>query len=268
MRTPEEIRAEIDATRRELGTDVDLLAEKVSPTRAVERRMGRAKSAMASMREKVMGSPNSSSHSSSSGVGSKISSAGESISGAASSAAGSVSGAASSAAGTISQSASSVADSARSAGQGIADTAAATPGTVRQQTQGNPLAAGVIAFGLGWLVSSLMPATEKEAQLASQVKDKAQGPVKEHLQQVAQEMKGNLQEPVQQAVSSVKQTAQAAATNVQEHGKAATVDITDKARDAAGTVRDEGQDAMAGVKSTATSSGSGSDYSGDQRDYA
>ena len=36
----EQLRREIDETRRELGTDVDALTEKVSPSRVVGRRVG------------------------------------------------------------------------------------------------------------------------------------------------------------------------------------------------------------------------------------
>ena len=43
----------------------------------------------------------------------------------------------------------------------------------RRQTQGNPLAAGLIAFGVGWLVSSLLPDSQKERELAHQLKDRA-----------------------------------------------------------------------------------------------
>ena len=44
---------------------------------------------------------------------------------------------------------------------------------IRQKSEGNPLAAGLIAFGVGWLASSLIPATRREQQVASQVKEKA-----------------------------------------------------------------------------------------------
>ena len=37
------------------------------------------------------------------------------------------------------------------------------PTAVKQKAQGNPLAAGVIAFGIGMLVSSLIPSTREGA---------------------------------------------------------------------------------------------------------
>ena len=42
---------------------------------------------------------------------------------------------------------------------------------MKRKTQGNPLAAGVIAFGLGMLVSSLIPSAEKERDAVSRLQD-------------------------------------------------------------------------------------------------
>ena len=93
-----------------------------------------------------------------------------------------------------------------------------------RQTQGNPLAAGLIAFGVGWLVSSLLPASEKEKQLAQQ----AETAVKENkdallepAKQAAQEIGDQLKPAAQQAVESVKATAQDAATTVKDEGQSA-----------------------------------------------
>ena len=51
----EQLRREIEETRRELGTDVDALTEKVSPKRVVGRRVDKAKDAVGGLKEKVMG---------------------------------------------------------------------------------------------------------------------------------------------------------------------------------------------------------------------
>jgi uncharacterized protein YjbJ (UPF0337 family) len=100
---------------------------------------------------------------------------------------------------------------------------------VKQQTQGNPLAAGVIAFGAGWLISSLLPASEKEKQATMQAKDK----VSEHsdtltapLKEAAQGAKENLEPHAKQAAESVKSTATDAADNVKGEAKSAKDDLT------------------------------------------
>ena len=119
--------------------------------------------------------------------------------------------------------------SASSTGHDIADGAKHAPQAVRQQTQGNPLAAGVIAFGAGWLVSSLLPASEKEKQATMEAKDK----VSEHsdaltapLKESAQNAKENLQPHAQQAADSMKSTATDAASNVKGEAQNAKQDLS------------------------------------------
>ena len=53
--SPEELRREIEQTRRELSYDVDTLSDKVSPSRVVERRVDRTKASLAGVKDKVMG---------------------------------------------------------------------------------------------------------------------------------------------------------------------------------------------------------------------
>ena len=105
----EQLRREIEATRRELGTDVDALTEKVSPKRVVERRVDRARDAVGSLKEKVMGTTSDATSS----AGNGLSSAASSIGDATGSAVGSVQGAASSATSSVADTASSTAQAAR-----------------------------------------------------------------------------------------------------------------------------------------------------------
>ena len=177
----DQLRREIERTRRELGTDVDALGEKVSPRRVMERRVDRTRNAIGGLRERVMGSTSDVS----------------------SSAGGAVSGAASTVQDRVSGAASGVQDAASSVG----DSAAEAAHRARRQAQGNPLAAGLIAFGVGWLVSSLLPASQRERELAHQVKDQAEPAVQAVGQQAGQalsEVKDNLQQPAEQAVQSVR----------------------------------------------------------------
>ena len=53
--SPDAIRADIERTREELGLDVDALADKVSPSKIVDRQMDRVRGAFGSVRERVMG---------------------------------------------------------------------------------------------------------------------------------------------------------------------------------------------------------------------
>jgi gas vesicle protein len=204
---PEVIRRQIEDTRRELSYDVDALNEKVNPARVVDRRVMAAKGRLSSVKERVMGSAHDTT---------------SSAQGMASNAAGSVQNAASSAADTVQGAASSMAGAVQQA-----------PDTVVRQTQGNPLAAGLIAFGVGWLVSSLLPASEKERQLAQQ----AESAVREHkdtllepAKQAAQEIGDQLKPAAQDAVESVKSTAQDAAATVKDEGQSAVQDVQGQAQ--------------------------------------
>jgi len=226
---PEEIRREIERTQANLSQDVDALTEKVTPSKIVERRVDRARDTAVRLKEKVMGSnPMNSGHhiSSGGGVSGAASQAADRVSGTASSAASSVQGVASTAAGAVQDAASSAAGAVQEA-----------PQAIRRQTRGNPLAAGLIAFGAGWLVSSLLPASRREQELADQAKQVSQEKVQPVLTQVAGEVKENLAGPAQDAVESVKSTAQDAKDTVAEEGRAAKDNVAGRTQDAAGNVR-------------------------------
>ena len=68
-----------------------------------------------------------------------------------------------------------------------------------RKAQGSPIAAGLIAFGAGLLVSSLLPASRVEQQAAEKIKDTAQ-PMVDGLTDTAKDMAENLKEPAQQAM--------------------------------------------------------------------
>src|SRR3954449_1867349 len=213
---PDVIRRQIEDTRRELSYDVDALNEKVNPARVVDRRVTAAKGRLSSVKERVMGSAHDTT---------------SSAQGMASDAAGSVQGAASSAVGTVQDAASSAVGAVQQA-----------PDAVVRQTQGNPLAAGLIAFGVGWLVSSLMPVSEKETQLAQQ----AEAALREHkdallepAKQAGQQMADELKPAAQQAVDQVKSTAQDAASTVKDQGQSAVQDVQGQAKQSKETVQSQ-----------------------------
>jgi hypothetical protein len=215
---PDQIRSEIDQTQRELSADVDALTDKLSPQRMVERRVRRSRTAMTNMKDRIMGSTSDAYQT----AGSATSGVGESVSARASAARD-----------TVADTASSAVDTVRSA-----------PDTARRSTQGNPLAAGLIAFGAGWLLSALLPASEPEQQVASQVKDFAveQGrPVAEQLGQAGQQAAQELKESAQQRAETVKETATDAASTVTGEAQSAASDVSGQAQQSAGRVREKGR---------------------------
>ena len=212
---PDEIRQQIELTQASISQDVDALSEKITPGRIVERRVERARDTATRLKDKVMGTHpggDTGLHTGARNAGDRVS---DTASAAVSSAGSSVQDAASSTAGAVQE----------------------TPAAVRRQTRGNPLAAGLIAFGAGWLVSSLLPASRREQELAEQAKQVAQDKVQPVAQQVAGEVGDNLREPAQQAVASVRSTAQDAGRTVADESRSAAQDVQGRTQDAADNVR-------------------------------
>jgi uncharacterized protein YjbJ (UPF0337 family) len=202
---PDAIRADIEATRARLGTSVDAVADKITPSNVVHRQADRVKEtvkdAVFGVKDKIMGAADqatSNVHSATGHAGSAVGDAGASVG-------------------------SSLAD----AGSAISD----APHKATQKTQGNPLAAGLIAFGAGLLLSSLVPASEKEREAAQALKSAAE-PVTTQLTEAAQDMAQGLKEPAQEALENLTATAIDAAENVKGQGQSAVSDVKVSAAEA------------------------------------
>jgi hypothetical protein len=213
--SPEEIRADIESTRRELGQDVDALADKVTPSKIMDRQKNKVRGAFTSVREHVMGAADD--------AGSSIAHAGE-----------------------------ATASGIEHAGQSVAHAGQ----SVARKAKGNPLAAGLVAFGAGLLVASLIPASDKERELAAKVEEKAQ-PLVDQAKDVAREVGENLKEPALEAVDSVKTAAQDAAQSVADEAKASGQAVADQTRDSVDTTKDELSSGPSGSSGSGTSTGSG-----------
>jgi ElaB/YqjD/DUF883 family membrane-anchored ribosome-binding protein len=171
---PDDIRTDIEYTRRELGSNVDALAEKVTPSKIMHRQTSRMKDAIGSVKERVFGA---------------------------------------------------VDDAQATVGGALSD----APHMVAEKAKGNPIAAGLIAFGVGWLASSLVPASEKEKELAGTLQEKAQ-PLAGEVADAAKQMAGNLREPAEEAVNAVKESATDAAETVKQEGTSSAQDLKSDAK--------------------------------------
>jgi ElaB/YqjD/DUF883 family membrane-anchored ribosome-binding protein len=87
------------------------------------------------------------------------------------------------------------------------------PEAVVEKTQGAPLAAGAVAFGLGFLAAAIFPPTEPEKRAAASVMDTLE-PAKQQLVDSAKEAAEHLKEPATQAAQEVKQAASDSASEV------------------------------------------------------
>lgn len=206
---PDQIRGNIEHTQKNLSADVDALAEKVSPPRIVERRVEQTRSAMTSVKDRIMGSAADTT---------------------------------STVSGTASSAAVSAKDTLAAKASSAADMASSAPEQARQRTRGNPLAAGLVAFGAGWLLSSMLPATEPEQEAAAQVKDLAMEkgrPVAQELGQAGQEAAQSLRQSAQQRAQSVKERAADAASTVAGEAQSQASDVTSHAQEARNRVTDQ-----------------------------
>jgi gas vesicle protein len=174
--SPDVIRANIEQTRRELGGDVDALADKVSPAKIMERQTNKVKGAFGSVRDRVMGAADD--------VGSSLS------------------------------------DAAGGVGE--------AKDRVARKAEGNPLALGLIAFGAGLLIASLIPASEKEKELAGNVKEQAQ-PLVDEIADVAKDVGAHLKEPAAEAAHAVQESAADSVQVVKDQTATAATEVKDQA---------------------------------------
>jgi hypothetical protein len=222
---PDEIRADIERTRATLSDDVDDLAESVKPKSVARRQVDKVKDAVGGVKDRVMGSDED--DYSSSTVGGKASAAKDAVADKAYATKDAVADKAYAAKDTVSEKASEASEAVREA-----------PATVKRKTQGNPLAAGVIAFGLGMLVSSLIPSSEKERQAVSQLQENLE-PVKQKATEVARDMGESLKPAAQEAAESVKGTAQEGVESVKQEGQSAAQDVKDQTKGSKETVQQQ-----------------------------
>jgi Protein of unknown function (DUF3618) len=198
--SPQELRRDIENIRGDLGNTLDEIGDRVSPGQIVRRRTRRVTDGFRNVRETVMGSAQNVGQTTTAGASSAVESAQQSV------------------------------------GQ-VADQARQAPELVKRQTQGNPLAAGLVAFGAGLLVASLLPATEPEQQAAAKLQEVAQ-PIKDKALEAGQELKSDLQDAAQDAAQHVKDTAQDAAQEVTGQAQQSAGEIGQQTKDAASDVRD------------------------------
>ncbi|MFH9613500.1 DUF3618 domain-containing protein [Streptomyces pratensis] len=217
---PDTLKTEVEDTRARLAHDVDRLADKAAPAKVARRKADAAQHRLTGLKERVMGSADRT-------PGAEAGRKAQNVAQSAGDAAG--------------QAQDVVRETAGRAGQSVRD----APDQVVRQTQGSPLAAGVIAFGAGMLAAALLPASAAEERIGSQLRehsDELLQPAKETAQDVAQDLKEGMRQPATEAVESVKSTAQDAAEatkqQAQTSGFEAATGLREVGKDAARQTRD------------------------------
>lgn len=207
---PSRLRTEIEQTRASLSDNVDTLAYEANPVHMAQRQVSKAKAFGSRLLDRILGAAED-----------LKDSAVEKVQG----------------------TAEGIADRASGVGQGLSD----LPGSARQQTQGNPLAAGAVAFGIGLLISSAFPASRKERELAENIKEHAQ-PLTDQVTAAAKEVVDNLAEPAKEAVDTLKDSAAGAVQTVQAEAGDAVSEVQGLASESASQVSDQAKDAARQVR--------------------
>jgi vacuolar-type H+-ATPase subunit H len=91
--------------------------------------------------------------------------------------------------------------------------------TAEDRVEGSPLAAGLVAFGVGVVVAALLPPTEAESRASHTLVDTAKeqgGPVADAAKSAAREVGEGLRDKASQAATEVKESAQESAARVQD----------------------------------------------------
>jgi gas vesicle protein len=215
-KTADELRRDIEVRREDLTRDVDALGDRVSPQRIMERRTDAVRGRFRSAKEAVMGRA-------------------EDVSGRAVDLREGAGGMA----GSVRSSAGDVAERAQEGMHRTADTVSEVPERLRHEAQGNPLAAGLVAFGLGLLAATTLPESRRERRLARQVQ-----PALEDAARVAADSGRELAEDLKPRVAE-------SAEHLRERARESVDHVSEQAAASAHAVADEGKGAASAVRETA-----------------
>jgi Protein of unknown function (DUF3618) len=195
--TETELRRAAELERARMGETLEAIGDRLSPERMVERRKAAMGQGFRRMREAVMGSP------------SYVEPATR----------------------RMTQGAQGAGSSATDAARATAEKVQHAPEMLADQTRGNPIAAGVIAFGVGMLVATAFPKTRTEQHLVDAARPQLDL-AKEELQGAGRELAGGIKEQAKSAAQEVKSAGQEAASNVADQAKSSAQNVADQAKNA------------------------------------
>ncbi|MFD9359552.1 DUF3618 domain-containing protein [Streptomyces sp. NPDC060031] len=207
--TPDELTNDVEYRRAHLARNVNILADRMTPSKVAQRKVDSMRHRVSGVKERVMGTAHDAAHGTS---------------------------------GSLHQATDSLTDTAKEVGGNVQESFQQAPAQIKRQTQGSPLAAGLMAFGAGMLAAALLPTTEAEERAGQQLRehsDELLEPVKQTALHAAQEVREELKEPVANAVGSVKDTAQEAVSTTTEHAQNAGQETADELRQVGRETADE-----------------------------
>jgi hypothetical protein len=178
-----------------MGDTLEAIGDRLSPERMIERRRAAMGQRLHRIKDSVMGSP---------GYVEPISR-------------------------RVSEGASGAAHAASGAVHSATDTVQQAPQLLADQTRGNPIAVGLVAFGAGALLATVMPTSRTEQRLIEEAKPELTGAAEE-LKGAAREVASDAKTRASEAVGEVKAAGGDASTRVQEQAKESSGSVRDAAR--------------------------------------
>jgi Protein of unknown function (DUF3618) len=115
---------------------------------------------------------------------------------------------------------------------GVRGAASDVAGSAEGRVEGNPLTAGLVAFGVGVVVAGLLPATDAESRASRTVVETAKehgAPVADATKSAAHDMVDGLREPASSAAQEVKSSAQESAGRVQDQASGSAQHVRSEA---------------------------------------
>jgi gas vesicle protein len=217
----DQLRAEAAAHRQSIGTDLELMGDRVSPSRIAERRKARLRERVYGMRDTVFGSSDRSR--STGAYGAQPAYAGTTPAGQRQQSSGTD---------TDTQ---SMSDRASGAVDSVKEH---TPDSLGEVTEGNPLAAAVAGFGIGMLAATLLPSSPDERRAANKLQGRLDDTAAE-LGRTGREAVENVKPEAQQAVEDVKESAKDSAESVKSDARSKADSVKDTAQSKTDEVRSQ-----------------------------
>ena len=191
--TEDELRRDAEHQRERMGDTLEAIGDRLSPERIVERRKAAVGRRLRSVKEAVMGSADYDEF-----EGDR---------------------------GGLRERAEGMASSTSDALQGVTQRVQQAPQAIAGQARGNPLAAGLVAFGFGALFATVLPRTRTEQHLVQEARPQ--------LESAAEELK----EVGRGIASDAKERTSSAVAEVKAAGESATESVRDQARESAEHMR-------------------------------
>lgn len=196
----EELEQRVRYQRREMAGTLDEIGERVSPRGVYERRRRSMRQKVGGWKERLMGSPDYDAP--------HYDTAHDDASG----------------------------PSGRDRLSEAADTVSGAPDVVVQRARGNPLAAGLVAFGAGLLAGSVLPETDTERRVVREAEPQMRRAAEE-AKDMARDVGEDVKESAQHQAEELKESAQESADHLKQEGREGAQHVKDDTQQSAGRIQ-------------------------------